>query len=103
MAMSFFHLKKRLKELPLKEIWLSFKKIILASIIMSAVIYLIMLGASKWVNVLSAKGVLIQTILAVVSGTLTYFIVAKVLKMPELKSFIHIFTARFKRAPMPLE
>jgi putative peptidoglycan lipid II flippase len=96
-------LKKKVKELPTKEIWQSTKKILFASLIMSVIVYLAMNIVPSFTNVLSAKGVLIQAAVATIFGVVTYFAVAKILKMPESKSFLNIFIARFKNKDSVIE
>jgi len=92
-----FLVRRKIKELPFKEIWQSAKKILIASAIMSIAVYAIMFGTSQFINVLSVKGVLIQAIAAIAVGMIVYFTTAKLMKMPELHGVFGALTARFRR------
>jgi len=96
-------LKRRVQELPFKEIWQSAKKIIMASFVMSVAVYFVMFGVSEFINVLSAKAVLLQAAIAVIIAVIVYILMCVVLRVGELKSFLNVFLSRFKRKESNLD
>ncbi len=78
-------LRGKIKEIRLKEIWLSFQKIILASFPMAIFAYLTLQIAAKFVDMQTFLGVFTQMVLAGFVGMFVYFLVALLLKSPEIK------------------
>jgi len=80
-------LKRRITDFPLKEIVLSFKKILLASVLMSVIVYLTLFLISLNLNVLTVLGILIQAVIAMLVGVLSYWFFGYLLKIEELRYF----------------
>jgi putative peptidoglycan lipid II flippase len=93
----YFLLKRKVKNLPIKEIWESAKKILVASVIMSGVIYLSMNVTSGFINVLTTQGILIQATIAVVAGVISYAILCFVLQIKEFNVFLSTIGIKFKK------
>jgi peptidoglycan biosynthesis protein MviN/MurJ (putative lipid II flippase) len=93
----YFLLKRKVKNLPIKEIWESAKKILVASVIMSGVIYLSMNVTSGCINVLTTQGILIQATIAVVAGVISYAILCFVLQIKEFNVFLSTIGIKFKK------
>jgi len=80
-------LKRRITDFPLKEIGLSLKKIILASVLMSIIVYFALSVVALGLNVLTVSGILIQTMIAALTGILSYWLFGCLFKIEELKYF----------------
>jgi len=80
-------LKRKITDFPLEEISLSFKKIISASFLMSGIVYLVLFLISTGLNVLTVQGILIQAVLATITGVLSYWFFGYLFKIEELKYF----------------
>jgi len=78
-------LRKKIGTLKLKEIWQSFKKIILAGILMVVFTYLTLQIAANFVNMQTFWGVFTQGSLAGLVGIFIYILVVFLLKSPEIK------------------
>ena len=85
----FIFLKKRIKGFPLKEIVSSFKRIALASSLMSGFVYLTLFLTSLFLNALTVSGVLIQAILVGLIGVFSYWLFSYLFKVEEL-GYFHI-------------
>lgn len=79
-------LRKKIGTLKLAEISNSFKKIILATILMGLAVYFSLHLAANLVNMRTFFGILLQTIFAAILGALIYFLICYLLKSPELKT-----------------
>jgi len=86
-SMLLFLLKRKISSFPLKEIFSSFNKILIASLSMSLFVYLSLCLIDDFVNVLTVKGVLIQSVTATLIGFLSFWLFGYLLKIKELKSF----------------
>jgi len=80
-------LKKRITGFPLKAIFLSFKRILLASALMSVIVYLILFLVASGLNVLTVSGILIQAVIAAIAGVLSYWFFGYLFKIEELQYF----------------
>ncbi len=79
-------LKKRFSEINFKEIWQSFKKIILASLPMIIFTYLTLRVAVDFIDTKTFLGIFIQMALAGFVGIFVYLLAAFFLKSPEIKN-----------------
>jgi len=80
-------LKRKIKGFPLKDVVLSLKKIVLASLLMSGLVYLTLYLVALRFNVLTVLGVLIQAVVAAVIGVLSYWFFGCILRIEELEYF----------------
>ncbi len=90
-------LKKRILEINFIKIWHSFKKIILATILMGLATYF---GLSLLANFIISQtflGLFIQTILAGIIGMLVYILVTYLLRSPELKIIKSSILGQFRK------
>ncbi len=92
-----FFLYKKIGDFRLKEIWSSFEKIILASILMALFVYLTIQIVSFCVNIQTFLGIFLQTILAGTIGMVVYLLITLFLHSPELKIIKSSFFERFIR------
>lgn len=81
----FYFLRKKISQLPTKEIWASLKKIILASILMAIFIYFLLQIVANLVDMKTFLGVFSQTISAILVGVFIYILVTFLLKSSEIK------------------
>lgn len=80
------YLKKKMKEIKLKAIWLSFQKIILASLLMASAVYFTLQLTSNFLDLRTFKGIFFQTSLAGLIGISFYILISFLLKLPEIKT-----------------
>jgi len=78
-------LKKKIGDIRLREIWDSFKKILIASVLMVVAMYFALQFIASFVDMQRFSGVFSQAISAVVTGILVYFLITLFLKSPEIK------------------
>lgn len=79
-------LYKKIGDFGIKEIFFSFKKIVLASIFLIIFTYLSLYFLANLVNTHTVFGLLIQTIFAFLSGISFYILITFFLKSPELRT-----------------
>ena len=92
-----FFLYKKIGDFRLKEIWNSFKKIILASMLMALFAYLTIQTVPSFLNIQTFLGIFLQTILAGTIGIVVYLLIALFLRSPELKIIKSSFLERFRK------
>lgn len=80
----FFY--RKIGDFRIKEIWKSLKKILIASILMVMAAYFVRQATANFVNMQSFLGILVQTLLSGLVGILVYFLIAFLLKSPEIKT-----------------
>lgn len=90
-----FFLKKEIKEINLNEFWQLFKRVILASLIMSFFTYLSLDLVGNLIDMRTFLGLFIQTASAGLIGTLSYFLIT--LRSPEMKIIINQFKRRYEK------
>jgi putative peptidoglycan lipid II flippase len=98
-----FFLNKKLGGLRGKEIFSSFKKIFLVSILMAFITYFSLYLLANFFITEKVWGLLFQTILAGLSGILFYFATTFFLKFPELATIMSSFKKQFKKEITPEE
>ncbi|RLC35006.1 MAG: murein biosynthesis integral membrane protein MurJ [Candidatus Nealsonbacteria bacterium] len=79
-------LRRKLGEIRLGEIWRSFWKVVVASVLMALVVYWVLQLLAGLVDMNTFKGILAQTTGVLLVGATTYFLIACVLKSPEIKT-----------------
>lgn len=79
-------LRKKIAPFFLKEIWQSFKKIILAGLLMSLFTYLTLHFLANFVNLQTFWGIFFQAIIAGLVGLFVYFLTSFILKSSELRT-----------------
>lgn len=84
-----FSLQKEIGNIGKKEIWLSFKKIVISSFIMLVFVYLFIWFMGNILNTQSFSGVFRQTFFAGIVGILSYISVSYCLKSAELKLILN--------------
>jgi putative peptidoglycan lipid II flippase len=84
-SLLFYFLRKKIGQLPTKEIWQSFKIIILASILMAVFTYFSLQILARFVNTQTFWGIFTQAISAGLVGVFVYILVTLLLKSPEIK------------------
>lgn len=77
-------LKKKLAGFGFKEIWISFQKIIVASILMTVSVYFTLQLIANFININAPLGILIQGFFAALIGMLVYILTAYFLRSPEI-------------------
>ena len=92
-------LKKRMGGIKLREIRHSFRKIIIATILMAIFTYLALQTAVNFVDMRTFSGVLIQTIFAVLIGAFIYLLLTFFLKSPEFKTIWSSISEQFTHSP----
>ena len=90
-------LKKRILEIDFGKIWKSFKKIILASILMLVFTYFTLQIAAIFVNMKTFLGVFLQSSLAGLVGVFVYVLAALFLKSPEIKTIKSLVLKQFRK------
>ncbi len=90
-----FLLLRKVKNLPIWDVWESARKILIASLVMSGIMYICMTLMAQCINVLTAKGVLIQAIVTTIFGILSYLFMSFVLRIKELKIFLHTIGLKY--------
>jgi putative peptidoglycan lipid II flippase len=91
-------LRKRMGDIRLKEIWQSFWKVIIATILMSVATYLVLQITAGLVDMNTFKGVLSQAVSAVLTGTIVYFLITYLLRSPESKTIWSSISKQFTRS-----
>jgi len=84
-SLLFYFLRKKIGQLPEKEIWLSLKKIMISSILMAIFTFLTLQIMANLVNMQTFWGVFTQAFLAALVGIFVYILVTFLLKSPEIK------------------
>jgi len=77
-------LRKTLGHIRLKEITRSFLKTVLATVLMGVTVYASLKVSASFVAMETFLGILVQTVIAGIVGTLVYFLITRLLKSPEL-------------------
>ena len=80
-----FFFYRKVGDFHIKEIRKSLGKILLASFLMSLIVYLTLYLISLFINVLTVEGVLIQTVFAGLIGIFSYLFFALLLKLEEVE------------------
>lgn len=93
----FIFLGKKIGELPLREIWNSFQKIIFATILMGILTYLTLRIAANLVNMQTFLGVLTQATLAILTGIFIYILITYLLKSIEIKIIKSSILKQFRK------
>ncbi|MDD5221508.1 MAG: murein biosynthesis integral membrane protein MurJ [Candidatus Pacebacteria bacterium] len=88
-------LTRKVKNLPLDEVWESAKKILIASFVMVGIMYICMSLIGESINVLTARGVLIQAIITTVAGIAVFLFMGIALRIKELKIFLHTIGLKY--------
>ena len=88
LSLLLFFLYKKIGNFQLRQIWVSFCKIIFSSIVMSVFVYLILHFVAEFVSMQSWVGVFLQSISAGGIGVLIYFFFAYILKLEEAKMIL---------------
>jgi putative peptidoglycan lipid II flippase len=91
-------LQKRIGEIKLKEIWQSFKKIILATLLMMVATYFTLYFFDNFITTQTFLGLFIQAISAGIIGVLVYILITYLLKSPELKTIKSAILRQFSKA-----
>jgi len=89
-------LKRKIGDIGLKEIWQSFQKIVLASILMVCLTYLTLGVLANWVETKTFLGIFSQTAFAAIVGGIVYLSAAWFLKVPELQGIKSAIFQKFK-------
>lgn len=89
--------KRKLGDFKLDEIWRSFLKVFLSSILMGLTVYLALYLVANFVDMEKVWGVFIQTAIAGLSGIILYSAIALFFKFPELKTIMGSFKKQFKK------
>jgi putative peptidoglycan lipid II flippase len=95
-ALLLVFLKRRVGDLRLKEIGRSFGKVALASVLMTAAVFLSFRLANCFLDSQIFSGLLVSTVLALVLGLAVYLLAAYFLKSLELRMFWHSLLKQFK-------
>lgn len=91
-------LSRRIRDLPLREIWRSLQKIILGSVLMSIATYFTLRVLACFVNMRTFWGVFLQATLAGLCGIFIYILVTFLLKSPELKTIKSSIVKQFTKS-----
>lgn len=87
----FWFLKKKIGNFNEKEILNTLKKVLVASAFMIILVYAVLYFTATFVNALSARGVFIQGITALLVGAFGYILASMILKTGELKTIFSQF------------
>lgn len=87
-------LYKKIGDYKLKEIFLSFSKILIASILMAGIVYLLLPLLATFLDIQTFWGVFFQTVIAGFMGVLIYILTTSLLKSPEIKAILKCFAPR---------
>jgi putative peptidoglycan lipid II flippase len=90
-------LRKKIGDIKLKEICQSFKKIIIAAILMGVFAYLSLQITANFVNMQTFWGVLTQMVLAGIIGISVYILITSLLKSPEIKTLKYSVSRQFRK------
>lgn len=86
-SLLFYFLRKKIGQLPTKEIWASLKKIMISCILMIVFSYLTLQIVANFVEMDTFLGVFSQAISAILVGVFVYILVTSLLKSSEIKIF----------------
>ena len=89
-------LKKKVREIKLNEIWQSFKKIIIATLLMAVSAYLVLQAVATLICTKTFFGLLLQAILASLFGIFIYLLTCHLLKSPEPKTIWSSILKQFR-------
>lgn len=89
-------LNKKLKGINLREVFITFMKILFSSIIMSILLFFINEKCTMFFG-MNTKGSIITLIISFVLGSLVYFISIYLLGIKEFKYFVQLFTNKLKK------
>ena len=90
-------LYREIGDFRLKELWASLSKIILASIVMVAVVYLAMQAVSLKLNTQTFLGVFLEALFAGATGVIVYLLLTFFLGSPEIKIIKSSISEQFAR------
>jgi putative peptidoglycan lipid II flippase len=93
----FLFFQKRIGDFEKKEILISFKKIIFASIFLIFLTYFSLYFWAQFLNTHTIFGLFFQTILAGLAGFLSYFLITLYLKSPEIKTIKSSISKQFQK------
>lgn len=100
LVLLFLLLYRKIGDFHIREIWHSLRKILLASILMSGFVYLSLFVVARFINVLTAKGILIQAVVGFLVGIIIYSLAARVLRLKEASLLLtHLFSIFRKPRP----
>lgn len=97
LSLLIIFLYKKIGDFRLGEVWRSFQKIVLATLIMAVVTYFIRNFIPELINTKTFLGVFIQAIMAGLIGFLIYFLATCFLKSPEIKNIKFLIGRYFTR------
>jgi len=93
----FIFFQKRIGDFEKKEILISFKKIIFASIFLIFLTYFSLYFWAQFLNTHTIFGLFFQTILTGLAGFLSYFLITLYLKSPEIKTIKSSISKQFQK------
>jgi putative peptidoglycan lipid II flippase len=93
----FLFFQKRIGDFEKKEILISFKKIIFASIFLIFLTYFSLYFFAQFLNTHTIFGLFFQTILTGLAGFLSYFLITLYLKSPEIKTIKSSISKQFQK------
>jgi putative peptidoglycan lipid II flippase len=91
-------LRKRILEINFREIWQSFQKVLLASVLMGLATYFSLALVANFISTQTFLGLFIQTITALIIGALIYILITYLLGSPELRAIKSSIFKQFKKS-----
>lgn len=89
---------RKIGDFKAKEIFQSAKKILIASILLLIAAYFVRQAATTFVNMQTFFGIFLQTVITALAGVFIYFLVAFLLKSPEIKTLKLAILKQFGKA-----